>query len=282
MPLSICSMASGSSGNATYVATERTALLVDCGLPAREVVSRLESIGIDPTRIDGILITHAHVDHYRSAGTMNRRYGIPVYVDPTAAEVLAVRGQATSWKRLQKTRPLPTRIGDLEIQSVDTSHGGASVGRTVAFLLEHHGRRAGIVTDLGHLPDETVRELRGLDAIVLEANYDARIVRDKLADPDYTSDWPYLAWVASDTGHLSNRQCAEALAALVTKRDCHVFLGHLSENHQEPSRDNNNYGRAAATVRDLLRLERLPIPHLHRTYRRGLEPGKPSALIEID
>lgn len=281
MPISICSLASGSSGNATYIATERTAVLVDCGLPSREIVSRLESIGGDPTRIDGILITHAHVDHYRSAGTLNRRFGIPVYVDPTAAKVLAVRGQATSWKRLQETRPLPERIGDLEIQPVDTSHGGASVGRTVAFLMEHGGRRVGVVTDLGHLPDETIRALRGLDAILLEANYDTEVVRDKLRDPAYAADWPYLSWIASESGHLSNRQCAEALAACMTKRECHVFLGHLSENHQDPARDNNSFDRAAAAVRELLRRERLPIPHLHRTFRRGLEPGKPSVLIEI-
>jgi phosphoribosyl 1,2-cyclic phosphodiesterase len=146
----------------------------------------------------------------------------------------------------------------------------------------HHSRRVGVVTDLGHLPDATIDALRGLDAVVLEANYDAGIVRDKLADPSFAADWHYLSWVASETGHLSNQQCAEALAALLTKDDCHVFLGHLSENHLDPAKDNNSFRKAAARVREVCRRERLPLPHLHRTYRRGLDPGRPSALVEID
>lgn len=278
----LCSLASGSSGNATFIATDRSALLVDSGPPARDVIARLAEIGVDPQRLDGILITHAHSDHYRSAGTLGIRYGIPVYCDPTTASALSWRGRYSSWKRLTETLPIPDRIGDIEVEAVDTSHGHSpGDGRTVAYILRHHQTRAAVVTDLGMVPDGMQQKLRGVDAIVLEANYDETTVRRKLEDPRFYSDHHYLSWVASDKGHLSNWQCAETLAAILTDRDCHVFLGHLSENHEDARQDNNEHQIALDTVTDLLRRERLPLPHFHRTFRIGRRASGPSDLIEI-
>lgn len=280
--LRICSLASGSSGNATYIATERTAILVDSGPPAREVVSRLAAIDVDPAGIDGILISHAHSDHYRSAGTLNARYGIPVYCDPSTVRALEWRGRSTSWKRLREILPIPQRIGDIEVHPLDTSHGHShEAGRTVAYMLAHHGKRVGVVTDLGITPQRMLKQLHGVDAIVLEANYDEAILRRKLSDRHFAADWHYLEWVLSDQGHLSNQQCAEALAGILTDRSCHVFFGHLSENHEDPRQDNNDHRIAYDTITSVLRREHLPLPHLHRTYRIGRRPSGPSELIEI-
>ena len=71
------------------------------------------------------------------------------------------------------------------------------------------------------------------------------------------------------------------LAAILTKRECHVFLGHMSDNHHDPRRDNNEYRRAFSTIRRILEKERMPVPHLHRTYRIGLEPVGTSDMVEI-
>lgn len=278
----ICSLASGSSGNATYVATDKTAILVDCGPSAREVVARLNAIGADPSQLSGILITHAHIDHYKSAGTLHVRYGIPVYVDPSTARALRFRGQRSSWRRVRELKPIPESIGDISVRALDTSHGTPEHdGRTVAYLLESRRKKVGVVTDLGAPSSEMITALRGVDAIVLEANYEEATIRRKLEDRSFVSDWHYLNWVLSDTGHLSNHQCGAMLAAILTSRECHVFLGHMSENHADPERDNNDHRRAAATVRRILEKERLPLPHIHRTYRIGLEPVGTSDLVEV-
>jgi phosphoribosyl 1,2-cyclic phosphodiesterase len=282
MGLTICALASGSSGNATYITTGRTSVLVDCGTSAREVTARLASIDSHPSRLDGILITHAHSDHYRSAGTLHARFGVPVYVDPSTARALGRRGHWTSWRRVQETRPIPDRIGDLEVQAIDTSHGfGPHDGRTVAYLLRHQSSRVGVVTDLGIIPEAMRAQLRGVDALLIEANHDEEIVRRKLSDLTFATDWRYLSWVLGEQGHLSNRQCAEALSDIVTREECHVFLGHLSENHRDPRRDNNDHRLAFAEVEDVLRRRGAPVPQLHRTWRIGREGAGPSTVVRV-
>ena len=282
MSLSICSLASGSSGNATWVSTGRTSVLVDCGTAARDLVERLDRIGVHPAQLDGILITHAHSDHYRSAGTIQARYGVPVFVDPATARAARRRGGGTSWRRVKETRPIPERIGDLEIQAIDTRHGfPPDEGRTVAFRLQHRSAQVAVVTDLGETDDGLLQALRGVDALVLEANYDEETLSRKLSDRAFARDWQYLSWVRSDHGHLSNRQCAEALAAILDGRECHVFLGHLSENHVDALRDNNDHARAHAEVRRHLERLGVPVPHLHRTYRIGRESTGPSRIVEV-
>jgi phosphoribosyl 1,2-cyclic phosphodiesterase len=282
MVLKICSLASGSSGNATYVASDRSSLLVDCGASAREVTNRLAAIGTHPSHLQGILISHAHGDHYRSAGTLHARYGVPIYVDPTTARALSMRGRGTSWRRVRETSPLPDRIGDIEVRPLDTSHGfPPDEGRTVAFLLQNAGSRAGVITDLGVMTERIVRDLGRVDALILESNYDEARIRRKLSEAAFAADWPYLSWVMSDHGHLSNRQCADALAAIVRQPETHVFLGHLSENHHDPGRDNNDHRLAFDEVRRVFDQAGSPVPHLHRTGRIGREPSAPSALVEV-
>lgn len=282
MTLRLCPLASGSSGNAAYVATDRTSILVDCGTSAREVVQRLRSIEVEPASLHGILITHAHVDHYRAAGTLNARFGVPVYVDPSTARALARNGISTSWRRLRETRPIPDRIGDLEVLPMDTSHGsGAEDGRTVAYRFSDGRKRIAVVTDLGRV-DEPIRSpLVGIDAILIEANHSESRIREKLEDRTFAGDWPYLQWVLSDRGHLSNRQCGEALAGILTGDPCHVFLGHLSVNHPDRSRDNNTQESALAEVRRVLVRAGVPVPHFHRTWRLGLEPAGVSRMVDL-
>ncbi|MBM3287067.1 MAG: MBL fold metallo-hydrolase [Candidatus Eisenbacteria bacterium] len=278
----ICSLASGSSGNATYIASERTSILVDCGTSAREVEARLASIEVDPAEIDAILITHAHTDHYRCAGTLNARYGIPVHVDPSTARAIRSRDRWTSWKRLRETMPIPDHVGDIEVRALDTSHGfPARDGRTVAYLFKNRGRRVGVVTDLGKPTRGLVAALKGVDAIVLEANYDEEVLRDKLSDPGFAGDWRYLEWVASEMGHLSNSQCAQILSEILDDGSAHVFIGHVSENHHDPRQDNNESEHAMRVIRGLLARDGLPAPHLHRTYRIGRDASKASRVIVV-
>jgi phosphoribosyl 1,2-cyclic phosphodiesterase len=72
-------LASGSRGNSTVVATQRTRILVDAGLSCREILKRMQTAGEDPSALDAILITHEHQDHIQGVAVLARKLGIPVY-----------------------------------------------------------------------------------------------------------------------------------------------------------------------------------------------------------
>lgn len=287
MGLKFCPLASGSSGNATYVSTGKTSILVDCGTTCRDLVTLLASIEVRPADLDGILVTHAHRDHYRSAGTIHAKYGVPVFVDPATAWAAYRRGGGTSWPRIREPREIPEAIGDLGIRHFDTQHGIShhgytsdghplDEGRTVGFVLEDgDGRQVAVATDLGTVTPVVLDALRGVDAMVIEANYDEGTIEEKLSGKrgDFGAYREYLEWVRGPLGHLSNRQCGEALAAVLTRQGCHVYLGHMSVPHPDPRMDNNTFEEAVRTVAAILRKAGAPTPNLHRTWRL-LAPGK--------
>jgi len=72
-------LASGSRGNATVISTAGTRLLVDAGLSCRELLRRMALVGVDPTQLNAILITHEHLDHVAGLAVLARRLGIPVF-----------------------------------------------------------------------------------------------------------------------------------------------------------------------------------------------------------
>jgi phosphoribosyl 1,2-cyclic phosphodiesterase len=72
-------LASGSKGNSTVIATQRTRILVDAGLSCREILKRMQTAGEDPRALDAILITHEHQDHVQGVAVLARKLGIPVY-----------------------------------------------------------------------------------------------------------------------------------------------------------------------------------------------------------
>jgi phosphoribosyl 1,2-cyclic phosphodiesterase len=286
MGLKVCPLASGSSGNATFVSTGKTSVLIDCGTTRRDLVVLLASIQVRPADLDGILITHAHRDHYKSAGTIHVQFGVPVFVDRATAWAAYRRGGGTSWPRIREPRPIPESIGDLGIHAFDTQHGSSlhgytpdgrpvDEGRTVGFVLEHRRKRVAVATDIGTITPTVAEALRGVDAMVIEANYDEGIIEEKLSGKrgDFRTHHDYLEWVRSDWGHLSNRQCGEALSAALTGKGRHVYLGHMSVPHADPRMDNNEFDEAVRTVTAILCQTGAPMPHLHRTWRL-LAPGK--------
>jgi len=283
MPLEVCVLASGSSANATYISSGRTRLLVDCGLPAREIVRRLAEIPVDPKRLDGILISHAHTDHFRSAGTMFAKYGVPVHTMPETEDAILGKPSCGSFWRVRDCGRFPESIGDISIETFRVPHGGGArdAGRPVGFIFESGGVRIGHVTDAGELPKPFVKALRGVNALVIEANYHEPILRKKLNDPAFASDWHYLKWVDGPTGHLSNEQCVGALGEILTQETEAVFPAHLSENHHDPRRDNNDFQIASSAI--ALQIAGMGLrTRICRTYRRDRTEGRRSEPVRID
>ncbi len=231
-------LASGSSGNAMVVASEKTAILVDAGLGPRQLSTRLKQTPVHPNRIAACLITHEHSDHTRGLAKTVGRMEIPVVCNHATWHAITA---AAPLLGCLPHRPLSTAsstvIGDIEVQSFATSHDAVE---PVGYRFCHAGEELVIATDLGVVTPSVLASLRDADEIVLEANHDLDMLKN--------GPYPYFLKrrVASEHGHLSNADAAKAIGSVLCSRTKRVHLAHLSQE--------NNYPELAyTTVRDYLR-----------------------------
>ena len=71
--LRFVSIASGSSGNCTYIGTDHTHLLVDAGISCKRIDTGVQELGIKPDELAGVLITHEHSDHISGIRVFSKR-----------------------------------------------------------------------------------------------------------------------------------------------------------------------------------------------------------------
>lgn len=221
-------LASGSGGNSLYVECGDLKVLIDAGLPQRELWQRFEAARIDVSQIDHVLVTHGHLDHARSAGLVARAAGAILHCSPAVFHNASIRRH----KRLadwSPSRPIdlePRRgRGSLRAEAVLVPH---DADPTYAVRLESEGRVLCLVTDLGEAPPQLAARLSGAHALLLEFNH----------DPDLLAQGPYSAAlkrrIAGPRGHLSNAQAAAFLAQLAGPELERLFLCHLSQHNNTP------------------------------------------------
>jgi hypothetical protein len=205
---------------------------------------------------------------------------VPVYTARETLRAIDRKPTCGSFWRVSECLDFPERVGDIAIRTFPIPHGGKETGRPVGFVFECGGKRIGHVTDCGEMPRKGIDLLRGADAIVLEANYHEQTLRAKLRDPGFAAFWPYLRWVDSPTGHLSNQQCADVLRRVLTPETKAVFPAHISENHYDIRRDNNDFATASSVV--AMAIAELGLhTRICRTYRKEKTPGQRSELVRL-
>ena len=196
----ICSIASGSSGNCIYVGSDATHLLVDVGISGKRTEAGLKELGLTMREIDGILITHEHADHIAGLGVLERKYEVPVYA--TRGTIEAIK-RNTSVGKIPEDLFCPVQadekiiIKDLSCNPMRISHDAAE---PVAYRISHGRKKVGIVTDLGNYNDYTVESLKGMDALLLEANHDVNMLQ--------VGPYPYYLKqrILGDRGHRSEER----------------------------------------------------------------------------
>ncbi|ANF58800.1 MBL fold metallo-hydrolase [Halotalea alkalilenta] len=216
------SLGSGSKGNATLVESDEALVLVDCGFGLRDALARMALLGIDPTRIDALLVTHEHGDHLRGVRSLAKRLKLPVYL--TAGTWLA--GKLEGLERVHLINPEQRfAIKDLEIDPVTVPHDARE---PVQYLFETAGRRLGVLTDLGHVTDHVRRRFRDCDGLLLECNHDLRMLAEGPYPPSLKRR------VGGHWGHLANAQAVALLRHWGTDRLQRVVASHLSDKNNRP------------------------------------------------
>mgnify|MGYP000000785414 CR=1 FL=1 len=77
--MNLASIASGSSGNCIYVGNEKSHFLIDAGISRKRIVEGLTQMEVAPETIQGIFVTHEHMDHISGLGVFLRKYPVPVF-----------------------------------------------------------------------------------------------------------------------------------------------------------------------------------------------------------
>lgn len=224
----LCSIASGSSGNCIYVGSECAHVLVDIGISGKKMETGLNSLELTGRDIDGILITHEHSDHIKGLGVIARRYGIPIYATGGTVDAMVRSGSLGKipegiFREIREDEPF--LIKDLKVKPFTISHDAA---QPVGYRLECGAHSVGIATDLGKYNDYIIENLQDLDALLLEANHDIRMLQ--------VGKYPYYLKqrILGDRGHLSNENAGRLLCRLLHDNMKAIFLGHLSrENNYE-------------------------------------------------
>ena len=224
----LCSIASGSSGNCIYVGSDKTHLLVDAGISGKKVEFGLNSLDLTTGDLDGILVTHEHSDHIKGLGVVARKCGVPIYA--TQGTIRAMENSGSLGKMPEGifhevTPDQDCPIGDLTIHPFRISHDAAE---PVAYRIGQGDREVGIATDMGVYDEYIVKNLKGLDALLLEANHDVNMLQ--------VGKYPYYLKrrILGDKGHLSNETAGQLLCRLLHDNMKQILLGHLSrENNYE-------------------------------------------------
>lgn len=224
--LNFCSLYSGSSGNCLFVENNSTKILVDCGVSGKKVCEGLESIDKKIEDIDAIIVTHEHSDHVQSLGLISKKYNIPVYANTETWQAMPIQSQ----KILENNKKTfnndnDFEIGNLLIHPFSTPHDAAN---PCGFNIYSGKRKISIATDLGHMDNVILENLKGSSFILLESNYDPEILK--------VSKYPYILKqrIAGPNGHLSNSTAGKTIGCLIQNDLKTVMLGHLSKENNFP------------------------------------------------
>jgi len=226
MELRFSPLFSGSSGNAMYAGCDAGHLLVDAGVSGAKIETELRKIGVMPGNLDGILVTHEHIDHIRGVGVLSRKYDLPVYATPGTWAAMEEKTGEIALKNVRVFRQDEDfYIGGMNVQSFPIPHDAAEpVGYTIALS----GARLSVATDIGHIQDGWLKAVAGSDAVVLESNYDPDMLK--------AGRYPYdlKRRILGRKGHLANEDAGRAAIELVARGMRQLVLGHLSQENNFP------------------------------------------------
>lgn len=222
-----CTLFSGSSGNCAYAGGSDGGVLIDVGRSCKQLLAAMEQSQIAPDAVHAILITHEHTDHISGLRVLQKKLKVPVFATSEVLEYIQWHKGLEPAAQVCAVVPGETyTAGPLIFDCFDTPHDSVhSVGYR---LTTPDGRKIAVATDMGYIDNGVMGKLTGCDCVLLESNYDRNMLS--------VCAYPYQLKqrIASNTGHLSNEDCASALCGLVRGGSTRFLLGHLSQNANMP------------------------------------------------
>lgn len=224
--LNFCSLYSGSTGNCLLVSSEDTNILIDAGVSQKKIIEALASINVDISDINAILITHEHSDHIMSVGGLSKKYNIPVYSNKETFAAMPSQLEKISIENRNIFEiGSEFKIGSLSIHPFSIPHDAAN---PCGFNITKDNKKISIATDIGHIDDTLLSNLKNSSFIMLESNYDPEILK--------LCSYPFRLKqrISGLNGHLSNSSAGKVVSTLIPCGLNEVMLGHLSKENNFP------------------------------------------------
>ena len=247
-------LSSGSKGNTTFVETDNTKILIDCGNTCKYICQKLASINVNPKDIDAILISHTHVDHIKGLQVFLHKFNTKVYLTQKMQPELSY---IENYKFINSNN---FNIKDITIDIIKTSHDASD---SHGFILTNNNSSMVYVTDTGYINVKYHEILKNRNLYIFESNHDVEMLSN--------SNYPFQLRkrILSDKGHLSNYDSAKYLSEFIGDNTKYIMLAHLSK-------ENNTQELAYETL----------IDRLHKTNKHVdniiiAEQDKETELIEI-
>ena len=223
--MTVCTLASSSSGNCTVVSSGATHILIDAGISMRRIKDGLRMFGLALENISCVFVTHDHNDHINGAATLTKYYKTPLFMSyGTANGIRCAFPETDPYINCFETG-VEFGFGDFSASSFPTPHDAAG---SVGFTFRAHGAKMVYATDLGYVSAEVFEASLGADLAIIEANHD----RDRLRNG------PYPAYIKrrilSEYGHLGNTESGDLAARLAVSGSRYIQLSHLSRENNTP------------------------------------------------
>ena len=223
------SFSSGSCGNCSLLLGPSSGILIDAGVSIRRVKKELEALHLGYGDISAVLVTHDHGDHIRSLGSFCKRVTAPVWTTPVLHDALARHPFTRDWIapcRQNLLREVWNPVtADFDVRYFVVPHDAT---QCVGYAVRSGEEIFVLMTDMGHVTEESLHWASLASTVVIESNYDMGM----LLGGDYPEE--LKARISHGIGHLSNDACAQAIGAFVHPGLRNLFLCHLSGNNNTP------------------------------------------------
>ncbi|RPF56719.1 MBL fold metallo-hydrolase [Abyssicoccus albus] len=256
-------LASGSTGNATYIEHDQQSILIDVGLSGKKLEGLMQQINRKIQDVNAILITHEHVDHIKGLGVIARKYHIPIYANEQTWQQIELKDQRIPNELKYLFNPYEHQtIANIDIESYNVSHDAID---PQFYVFHKDGKKFSMITDTGYVSDRMKGYIERSDCYIFESNHDVNMLR--------TSHYPWKTQqrILSDLGHISNIDAGHAIADVIGEQTKRIYLSHLSQ-------DNNMQQLAYDSVSEILEQRDVDtnIVELKHTYK-----DKSTMLYEI-